>query len=74
MGEKMSKKLGVMMVLTILVVLAMEAHHVECNNFMIPMYPCDPLSCLTRCEEVRENKFKGSHCENNPGGSFCVCT
>ncbi|KAK7364365.1 hypothetical protein VNO80_12958 [Phaseolus coccineus] len=67
----MSEKLGVMTVLfTILVVLAMEAHHVECI-VLTPMDPCNPLRCFILCFEVMAENYNGFCC--NPEGTICVC-
>ncbi|ESW24186.1 hypothetical protein PHAVU_004G109200 [Phaseolus vulgaris] len=71
MGEKMSEKLGVMVVVfTILVVLAMEAHHVECTVYT-PMDPCKPLRCFTLCFQVMAQNYNGFCCNEN--ATICIC-
>ncbi|KAK7379672.1 hypothetical protein VNO78_34361 [Psophocarpus tetragonolobus] len=59
--ENLAKKMGVMLVVTVMIMLVLESQQVECA-FAIPLNPCTLPECIARCKDILHEKFMSASC------------
>ncbi|KAK7316834.1 hypothetical protein RJT34_00583 [Clitoria ternatea] len=69
MAKNIATKLAVVLVVTALVMLALEIQPAECV-FAIPLNPCTLPVCTNKCKGILKGKFRSASCYNN---KLCFC-
>ncbi|KAK7346269.1 hypothetical protein VNO80_20784 [Phaseolus coccineus] len=73
MAENLAKMLTMILVMTVLAILVMEAQPVD-SAFAIPIDPCTLSECIARCKKILGQKFMSASCvQNGSKGSLCIC-
>ncbi|RDX58489.1 hypothetical protein CR513_62193, partial [Mucuna pruriens] len=67
-----NKKLGVMLVVAVVIMLALVPQPAECV-FGIPLNPCTLAECTDRCKEILKGNFMSASCTTTSTGQICLC-
>ncbi|KAG5035762.1 hypothetical protein AAZX31_04G180400 [Glycine max] len=72
MAKNFSKKLAMMLVVTVLVMLVLVPQPAECV-FAISLHPCTLPVCIAKCTQILKHKFMSASCTITSTGKLCLC-